>query len=74
MRHDMQTQDPKMATMPMGREAMPDAGEKPVPALQKSPAQKGTSPNATSPGGPRNRKLTHLLPLPLPGAPRAAAA
>lgn len=70
---------------PPVHESMPAEGEKPVPALQKSPEQKGSGPNMmkpsgkdrpgeTKPGDKRNRDMTAVTPLPVPGAPRAAAA
>ena len=73
------------AGMPPGREALPLNGEKPVPAPQKSPAQKGSNPNVTAPatepppgqlkpGDRRNRNLSFLLPLKPIGAPGTGAA
>lgn len=68
--------------MPMGRNTAPD-GEKPTPALQKAPEDKGTGPNVTKPGRPgaapgpqnpgdqRNRDMSAVEPISAAGAPRA---
>jgi cytochrome o ubiquinol oxidase subunit 2 len=87
MRRDMATgggdpHDPRMgAGMPAGREAPPIQGRKPVPALQKAPAEKGSGPNVTKPaqagtpgqvrpGDMKNRDLSYATPLPASGARR----
>ena len=68
--------------MPRGREAEPLVGDKPKPALERAPNEKGTSPNVTEPvrpdtpgqtkpGDAKNRDQTSIDPLPVPGAPRA---
>ena len=73
------------AGMAPGRGAAPIIGEKPVPALQKAPEDKGSGPNVTRPEGPgapgqtkpgdqRNRDMSAVLPLPVPGATRAVRA
>ncbi|MDR4307154.1 ubiquinol oxidase subunit II [Chelatococcus sambhunathii] len=55
MRHDMQRgggdpNDPHMGSgMPPGREAEPLTGDKPKPALEKAPEEKGVGPNVTAP-------------------------
>lgn len=38
--------------VPANRSAAPISGEKPTPALQKAPAEKGSGPNVTKPGEP----------------------
>lgn len=73
------------AGMAPGRSAAPIMGEKPVPALQKAPEDKGSGPNVTKPekpgapgqtkpGDQRNRDMSAVLPLPVPGAARAVRA
>lgn len=74
------------AGMPPGHAAMPLNGEKPVPALEKAPGEKGSGPNVTAPakagavpgqlkpGDPKNRNLSAIFPTPGPGAPRAVRA
>ena len=82
MRHDMargggNPDDMRIgAGMPAGHASMPAAGETPVPALEKTPAQKGSGPNVTAPaapagapgaakpGDPSNRHLTAVFPAP----------
>jgi len=70
--------------MPPGRDAPPIHGEKPTPALEKSPDEKGSGPNVTKPpstppsgqhepGHPSNRGLTFQLLPPAPWGPQAAA-
>lgn len=71
--------------VPENRAAAPLSGEKPVPAMQKAPEDKGSGPNVTkpresgpapgqlAPGDKRNRDLSRLLPPSLPGARLAAA-
>lgn len=61
-------------------------GARPIPALQKAPADKGagsnvtkparpdTAPGARKPGDSRNRDLSTVLPVSQPGAPRAVHA
>ena len=73
--------------VPQNRAGAPITGDKPVPALQKAPADKGSGPNVTKPGEPetapgqrkpgdeRNRNLTGGSTTIVPGAaPRALAA
>ena len=91
MQHDMNMgggnpQNPHMGTgMPAGREAEPLVGDKPKPALQKTPDEKGTSPNVTAPvqpdtpgqlhpGDSKNRDQSAIDPRPAPGAQRAEQA
>ena len=73
------------AGMAPGRGAAPIMGEKPVPALQKAPEDKGSGPNVTKPeqpgapgqtrpGDQRNRDMSAVSPLPVPGATRAVRA
>mgnify|MGYP002651083202 CR=1 FL=1 len=73
------------AGMAPGRGAAPIMGEKPVPALQKAPEDKGSGPNVTKPekpgapgqqkpGDQRNRDMSAITPLPVPGATRAVRA
>ncbi len=68
-----------LGDMPAERDSMPAAGEKPTPALEKSPGAKGSGPNVTKPptaeppgktgpGDPRNRNISYRL---RPPAPRA---
>ena len=88
MRHDMTAgggnpSDARMgAGMPPGREAAPILGEKPTPALEKTPAEKGSGPNVTrptqpgtpgqlKPGDAKNRDLSAITPRSAPGAPHA---
>jgi cytochrome o ubiquinol oxidase subunit II len=78
--------DPRMgAGMAPGRAAAPIMGEKPTPALQKAPEDKGTGPNVTKPAQPdppgqrkpgdqRNRDLSAVFPFNVPGAARAERA
>ncbi|EZP74213.1 Ubiquinol oxidase, subunit II [Sphingomonas paucimobilis] len=65
-----------------GRGSMPHHGEKPVPALEKEPDEKGSGPNVTKPAQPgtpgerkpgdqRNRDMSANDLPPMPGAPRA---
>ncbi|PZT90342.1 ubiquinol oxidase subunit II [Sphingomonas sp.] len=73
------------AGMPPGRGAAPITGEKPTPALQKAPEDKGSGPNVTKPAKPgeapgqlkpgdqRNRDLS-ALPSSLRGAAGAVRA
>ena len=71
--------------MAPGRGAAPIIGEKPVPALQKAPEDKGSGPNVTKPGKPgapgqtkpgdqRNRDMSAVSPILVPGAARAVRA
>lgn len=73
------------AGMAPGRAAAPIMGEKPVPALQKAPEDKGSGPNVTKPekpgapgqlkpGDQRNRDMSAVSPLFAPGAHRAGRA
>ena len=73
------------AGMAPGRGAAPIIGEKPVPALQKAPEDKGSGPNVTKPGKPgapgqtkpgdqRNRDMSAVSPILVPGAARAVRA
>ncbi|WP_283214509.1 ubiquinol oxidase subunit II [Sphingomonas sp. 3P27F8] len=68
------------AGMPPGRDTAPIAGGKPVPALEKAPQDKGSGPNVTKPAEPgapgrakpgdqRNRNMSAVSPLTVPGAP-----
>ena len=91
MLHDMaaaggNSGDARMgAGMPAGRAAAPILGEKPTPALVKTPAEKGSGPNVTKPARPgtpgqlkpgsaKNRDFSAITPLPAPGATRAELA
>jgi cytochrome o ubiquinol oxidase subunit 2 len=71
--------------MPAGRNTAPGNRNKPTPALQKAPEDKGTGPNVTKPAKPgapgpqkpgdqRNRDMSATDPAPVSGAPRAARA
>ena len=88
MRHDMEMGggDPHNGHMgggmPSGRKAEPLTGDKPKPALEKAPEEKGMSPNVTAPaqpdtpgqtrpGDPKNRDQSAIDPPLAPGAPRA---
>lgn len=73
------------AGMAPGRGAAPIIGEKPVPALQKAPEDKGSGPNVTKPekpgapgqtkpGDQRNRDMSAVSPILVPGAARAVRA
>ena len=73
------------AGMAPGRGAAPIIGEKPVPALQKAPEDKGSGPNVTkpekpgapgqtTPGDQRNRDMSAFSPILVPGAARAVRA
>jgi cytochrome o ubiquinol oxidase subunit 2 len=73
------------APMPAGHEAMPPGVGKPIPALEKAPEDKGSSPSVTkpatstppgqhAPGDPRNRDMSANDPSLVPGAPRAGRA
>jgi cytochrome o ubiquinol oxidase subunit 2 len=73
------------AGMPAGRATPPPSGDKPTPALQKAPSEKGSGPNVTKPAQPgapgqrnpgehRNRDMSANEPLRTPGAARAARA
>jgi cytochrome o ubiquinol oxidase subunit 2 len=80
--HDMRVG----AGMPPGRASAPLNGEKPTPALQKPPGEKGSGPNVTAPAKPgavpgqlkpgdeRNRDFSAILPVPGPGALRLGRA
>ncbi|MCD2323025.1 ubiquinol oxidase subunit II [Sphingomonas sp. IC-56] len=87
MRQDMlrgggNPHDPHMgAGMPPGRGAAPLTGDKPTPALQKAPEERGSGPHNTAPqksappgqlkpGDPRNRDMTAITPILAPGASR----
>ena len=91
MRRDMQMgggnpHDPRMgAGMPPGRAAGPLTDEKPTPALQKAPGEKGSGPNVTkpekpgapgqlNPGDQRNRDMSAIEPILARGASRAERA
>ncbi|WP_019834344.1 COX aromatic rich motif-containing protein [Sphingomonas sp. PR090111-T3T-6A] len=91
MRRDMQRaggnpENPQMgAGMAPGRESAPVPGGQPVPALEKTPQEKGSGPNVTrtvqpgtpgqrTPGDPRNRDMTRADPSLAPGAVRAGHA
>lgn len=74
-----------LGNMPAGRDSAPLNGQKPTPALEKSPGEKGSGPNVTKPatlpppgqkkpGDQRNRNLSSLVAPLAPGAARAAAA
>ncbi len=81
MMHDMMRGG---SGVPQNRGGMPLHGEKPVPALQKAPEDKGSGPNVTKPekpgaapgqlkpGDQRNRDMSSLSPLSIPGARSAA--
>ncbi len=88
MRHDMEMGGgsphggPMGQGMPSGRAAEPLVGDKPEPALEKAPDQKGVSPNVTAPaqpdtpgqikpGDPKNRDQSAIDPPVAPGASRA---
>ena len=72
--------------VPANRSAAPAYGDKPTPALQKAPEEKGSGPNVTkppkpgadpgqkNPGDPRNRDMSSLSPLFAPAAPAPAQA
>ncbi|WP_210357295.1 ubiquinol oxidase subunit II [Sphingomonas beigongshangi] len=73
------------AGMAPGRGAAPIIGEKPVPAFQKAPEDKGSGPNVTKPekpgapgqtkpGDQRNRDMSAVSPILVPGATRAVRA
>uniref|UniRef100_UPI003703C4EC ubiquinol oxidase subunit II n=1 Tax=Sphingomonas panni TaxID=237612 RepID=UPI003703C4EC len=73
------------AGMAPGRGAAPIIGEKPVPALQKAPEDKGSGPNVTKPekpgapgqtkpGDQHNRDMSAVSPILVPGAARAVRA
>ena len=70
---------------PPVNEAAPMHGEKPTPALMKTPEEKGSGPNVTAPrktetpggrkpGAPGNRDMSFLTPFHVPGAASAARA
>ncbi|MFK3888814.1 COX aromatic rich motif-containing protein [Sphingomonas sp. NPDC079357] len=81
MMHDMMRGG---SGVPQNRGGMPLNGQKPVPALQKAPEDKGSGPNVTKPekpgsppgqlkpGDQRNRDMSSLSPLSIPGARSAA--
>ena len=89
MRHDMargggNPDDVRIGTgVPAGHASMPSVGETPIPALEKTPAQKGSGPNVTAPArpedapgplkpcAPSNRNLSAAFPAPGPRASRA---
>jgi cytochrome o ubiquinol oxidase subunit 2 len=72
--------------MPAGHNTTPANADKPTPALQKAPEDKGSGPNVTKPATPgaapgaqkpgdrRNRDMSAIEPIPAAGAPRAARA
>jgi len=85
MRHDQAGGTPPVGAVGPGVNAAPLNGAKPAPALQKAPEDKGSGPNVTKPAqpgapgplkpaDPHNRDLSVLLPVPQPGALRAAHA
>ncbi|WP_346732087.1 ubiquinol oxidase subunit II [Sphingomonas sp. GC_Shp_4] len=72
--------------MPAGRNTAPAGADKPTPALQKTPEEKGSGPNVTKPatpgaapgrqrpGDPRNRDMSAVDAIPAAGASRAGRA
>jgi len=78
--------DPRVgAGMPPGHGSLPLHGDKPTPALEKEPEDKGSGPNVTAPrgsgapgqhhqGDERNRDMSLRAPNTAPGAPRTGQA
>lgn len=83
MRQDMERMGGQ-GGMPASHGSMPRDGEKPTPALEKAPEDKGSGPNVTKPpagdqppgetepGHEHNRNMSAVTPIPAPGAPVAS--